>query len=97
MRRDGVRSATAARDAGLRRITRLTWQIGAAGVASSAVLAAVFGHNAASARAATPRPPATQQGNGQSNGQGNGQGQLQIPAQPPAPAAGAGQVNSGAS
>jgi hypothetical protein len=85
MRRDGARSATAARDAGLRRVTRLTWQIGAAGVIGSAVIAAAFGHNAA--RAATPRAPATQQG----------QGQLQIPVQPPAPAAGAGQVNSGAS
>jgi hypothetical protein len=91
MRRDGVRSATAARDAGLRRITRLTWQIGAAGVVSAAVIAAAFGHS--TARAATPRAPVTQQG----NGQGQGQGQLQIPDQPPAPASGAGQVNSGAS
>jgi hypothetical protein len=87
MWRDGARSATAARDAGLRRVTRLTWQIGAAGVACSAVIAAAFGHSAAHARAATPRAPVTQQG----------RGQLQIPAQPPAPAAGAGQVISGAS
>jgi hypothetical protein len=85
MRRDGARSATAARDAGLRRVTRMTWQIGAAGVACSAVIAAAFGHNVARARAVPPRAPATQQG------------QLQIPAQPPAPAAGAGQVISGAS
>jgi hypothetical protein len=87
MRRDGARSATAARDAGLRRVTRLTWQIGAAGVVGSAMIAAAFGHNVARARAATPRAPVTQQG----------QGQLQIPVQPPAPAAGAGQVNSGPS
>jgi hypothetical protein len=95
MRRDGVRSATAARDAGLRRLTRLTWQIGAAGVASSAVIAAAFGHS--TARASTPRAPVTQQGSGQGQGQRQGQGQLQIPVQPPAPATGAGQVNSGAS
>jgi len=84
MRRDGARSATAARDAGLRRVTRLTWQVGAAGIACSAVIAAAFGHNVARAHVA-PRVPASQQG------------QLQIPAQPPATAPGSGQVNSGAS
>jgi hypothetical protein len=87
MRRDGARSATAARDAGLRRVTRLTWQITAAGIACAALIATAFGHNVTRARAATPQVPATQRG----------AGQLQIPAQPPAPASGAGQVISGAS
>jgi len=43
MRRDGARSATAARDAGLRTVTRLSWQAGAAGVARPAVIAAATG------------------------------------------------------
>ena len=44
MRRDRAGSAIAARDAGLRRVTRLTWQIGAAGAVCAALIAAAFGH-----------------------------------------------------
>ena len=44
MRRDRAGSAIAARDAGLRRVTRLTWQVAAAGAVCSALIAAAFGH-----------------------------------------------------
>jgi hypothetical protein len=44
MRRDRAGSAIAARDAGLRRVTRLTWQLAAAGAVCSALIAAAFGH-----------------------------------------------------
>ena len=44
MRRDRAGSVIAARDAGLRRVTRLTWQAAAAGAVGSALIAAAFGH-----------------------------------------------------
>jgi hypothetical protein len=44
MRRDRAGSAITARDAGLRRVTRLTWQVAAAGAVCSALIAAAFGH-----------------------------------------------------
>lgn len=87
MRRDSAGSATAARDDGLRKVTRLTWRAGAAGVVCSALIAAAFGHGVASQHAAGAR------GNSQ-HGQG---GTILIPAQPPAAAPGSGQVTSGAS
>jgi hypothetical protein len=86
MRRDNAGSAVAARDDGLRRVTRLTWQAGAASVVCSALIAAAFGHGVASGHATT------RTGTGQ-----HGRGAILIPAQPPAPAAGSGQVTSGAS
>jgi hypothetical protein len=43
---DDMRSATARRDEGVRRITRLTWRAGAIGVICSAVIAIAFGHHA---------------------------------------------------
>ncbi len=43
MRRDRAGSASAARDAGLRRVIRLTWQLAGAGAVCSAVIAAAFG------------------------------------------------------
>ena len=43
MRRDRAGSAIAARDAGLRRVTRLTWQVAAADAACSALIAAASG------------------------------------------------------
>lgn len=81
MRRDDVGSAVAARDDGVRKVTRLTWRAGAISVICSALIAVAFGHNV---KHAAPRPP----------GQGSS---IIIPAQPPAPAQGAGQVTSGAS
>jgi hypothetical protein len=83
--RPGQRSAAAARDAGIRRISRFTWRAGAVGVVCSALIAVAFGHHAA---AQQPRT---------GNGGNSGQGTIVIPAQPPAPAPGAGQVTSGAS
>jgi hypothetical protein len=88
MRRDRAGSATAARDAGLRRVTRLTWQAAAAGMVASALIAAAFGHGASSAASASTT--------GQ-QGAGRGSSGLRIPEQPPAPVPGAGQVTSGAS
>jgi hypothetical protein len=89
MRRDNAGAAINARDDGLRKVSRLTWQIGAAGVVCSALIAAAFGHGVTATHPATH--PATSQ-----PGQG-GQGGIVIPAQPPAAAEGTGQVNSGAS
>ncbi len=87
MRRDDTRSAAAARDAGLRRISRFTGRAGAAGVVCSALIAVAFGHHASAAQS-----PKT------GNGGNSGPGTIVIPAQPPAPARGAApQVTSGAS
>jgi hypothetical protein len=129
MRRDDVRFAAAARDDGLRKISKFTWRAGAAGVVFSAAIAAAFGHHVAT------QPPVTvhsgtggagststgstgsstgstgsstggsgssssTQGSGssttkRSGGSGGGQGTISVPAQPPAPASGGGQVTSG--
>ena len=62
MRRDDVRFAVAAREDGLRRVRRLTFRIGAAGVACSAVIAVAFSHLSGSAAAS-----------GQASGTGTGQ------------------------
>jgi hypothetical protein len=66
MRRDRAGSAIAARDAGLRRVTRLTWQVAAAGAVCSALIAAAFGHatsqqSAGQRSASQPRPSSTDQ------------------------------------
>jgi hypothetical protein len=102
MRRDRTGSAIAARDAGLRRVTRLTWQVTAAGAVCSALIAAAFGHgtsqqNASQRSARQPQVSST----GQAHRPGHhrkhrGSGPV-IPSQPPAPAPGAGQVTSGGS
>src|SRR5580658_9342439 len=70
MRRDDVRFAAAARDDGLRKISKYTWRAGAAGVVCSALIAVAFGH-----QVATQQPAATHTGNGgasSSNSGGNG-------------------------
>jgi len=74
-----------ARDDGLRKVTRLTWRAGAAGLVCSALIAAAFGHGGTSSHATTSTPAR------------QGQRTILIPAQPPAAVPGAGQVNSGAS
>ncbi|HEV8219293.1 MAG TPA: hypothetical protein VGQ05_03400 [Streptosporangiaceae bacterium] len=108
MRRDRAGSAIAARDAGLRRVTRLTWQVTAAGAAGAALIAAAFGHGVsqqnASQRSATQHRttqhgtsntgPAQRSGHRHPKHSGSS---LIIPNQPPAPANGAGQVTSGGS
>lgn len=85
MRRDNAGAAVNARDDGLRKVTRVTWRAGAAGVVCSALIAAAFGHGATSSHATTSAPAR------------QGQRTILIPAQPPAAVPGAGQVNSGAS
>lgn len=111
MRRDDVRFAAAARDDGLRKISKYTWRAGAAGVVCSALIAVAFGHHVATqqpAAAHTGNGGASSSsnnngggGNGNGSGGGNtgnqGQGTIVVPAQPPAPASGGGQVTSGAS
>jgi hypothetical protein len=82
MRRDDVRFAIAARDDGMRKISRFTWRAGAVGAVCSALIAVAFGHNVATHQHSRDSQPS--------------QGII-VPAQPPAPAQGAGQVVSGAS
>lgn len=76
MRRDRAGSAIAARDAGLRRVTRLTWQVTAAGAVCSALIAVAFGHGTsqqiASQRSASQRST-SQHGASQSRTSGSGQ------------------------
>ena len=89
IRKDGVmpqhdiRTAVRDREAGLAKITALSWRAGAAAVAVAGLLTAALGHHS-SARAA----PAEHRDN---------HGSIVIPAQPPGQAAGTGQVTSGAS
>ena len=135
MRRDDVRFAAAARDDGLRKISKLTWRAGAAGVLCSAAIAVAFGHHvaaqqpavvhggtsgnsssstgsagssstggsggsstgkASSGKASTGSGSHGSSGTKGSGGSGGGgQGTIVVPAQPPAPASGGGQVTSG--
>jgi hypothetical protein len=53
MGRDDVRFAVAAREDGLRRVRRLTFRIGAAGVVGSAAIALAFSHLSGSAAASS--------------------------------------------
>ena len=57
MRRSDVHFAAAARDDGIRKISKLTWRAGAAGVVCSALIAAAFGHRAAAQPAGTAQQP----------------------------------------
>jgi hypothetical protein len=88
MRRDHPRYAVAERDGGVRRIRKVTWRAGAAGVICSAVMVVAFGHHAAVTPASTSTRTGTQRGP---------QGTILVPAQPPASSQGTGQVTSGAS
>jgi hypothetical protein len=97
MRRDDVRFAAAARDDGLRKISKYTWRAGAAGVVCSALIAVAFGHHTA-AQASTGGSQRPTSGSSQpTSGSGSSGGGIVVPAQPPAPAQGGGQVTSGAS
>jgi hypothetical protein len=81
---DDLRSAAARRDEGVRKVSRITWRAGAAGVACSAIIAVAFGHHAEAAAKPGARPGSTS-------------GTIVVPSAPPAPAAGAGHVASGGS
>ena len=75
MRRDRAGSAIAARDAGLRRVTRLTWQVAAAGAVCSALIAAAFGHGASQQSASqrgTSQPSTSQHGTSTGQAQRSG-------------------------
>jgi hypothetical protein len=137
MRRDDVRFAAAARDDGLRKVSKYTWRAGAAGVVCSAVMAVAFGHHVAAQASSTTQQPAAGTGQSTPSGaqptagstatptpgstatptpgstakpttgstskpasggkptSGSGGGGIVVPAQPPAPAKGSGQVTSG--
>jgi hypothetical protein len=87
-------AAAARRDEGLRRVRRITWRAGAAGVICSAVIAIAFGHHA---EAGTARPAVTP-GRTAAPGQAPAApGSIAVPSQPPAAVPGAGQVTSGGS
>lgn len=74
-----ARAAARDRDAGMAKITSITWRAGAAGVAVAGLLTVALGHHADATQASHSRAA------------------IVIPAQPPQPAAGPGQVTSGAS
>jgi uncharacterized membrane protein len=112
MGREDVRFAVAAREDGLRRVRRLTFRIGAAGVVGSAAIALAFSHLPGSAAASSQsggnpagsgsqtggsQPGGTQQGGTQQGGTQQGGGSLQAPAQNVAPAQGPAQGVSGGS
>jgi hypothetical protein len=112
MGRDDVRFAVAAREDGLRRVRRLTFRLGAAGVVGSAAIALAFSHLPGSAAASSQsggssagsgsqpggsQPGGTQQGGTQQGGTQQGGGSLQAPAQNVAPAQGPAQGVSGGS
>jgi hypothetical protein len=112
MGRDDVRFAVAAREDGLRRVRRLTFRIGAAGVVGSAAIALAFSHLPGSAVASSQsggnpagtgsqpggsQPGGTQPGGTQPGGTQQGGGSLQVPAQNVAPAQGPAQGVSGGS
>jgi hypothetical protein len=107
MGREDVRFAVAAREDGLRRVRRLTFRIGAAGVVGSAAIALAFSHLPGSAAASSQsggnpagsgsQPGGTQQGGTQQGGTQQGGGSLQAPAQNVVPAQGPAQGVSGGS
>jgi hypothetical protein len=112
MRPRDVRFAAAARDDGIRKVSKFTWRAGAAGVVCSALIAVAFGHHAATSQSGTGNnggSSQTQQPSSGSNGSGSnqggsnqgssnqGSGGISVPSQPPAPSSGGGQVTSGAS
>jgi hypothetical protein len=110
MGRDDVRFAVAAREDGLRRVRRLTFRIGAAGVVGSAAIALALSHLPGSAAASSqsggnpagsgsqPAGSGNPAGSGsQPGGTQQGGGSLQVPAQNVAPAQGPAQGVSGGS
>jgi hypothetical protein len=90
MRRE-VRFAAAARDDGIRKVGKLTWQAGVVGVVGSALIALAFSHHEAA--------QATGSGSSSSSSSpsSTGSGGISVPAQPPGSGQGSGQVTSGAS
>jgi hypothetical protein len=76
MPREDVRFAVAAREDGLRRVRRLTFRIGAAGLACSAAITVAFGHlsgSAAASGSAAGNSTSGGRAGGSSGQQGTGQ------------------------
>jgi hypothetical protein len=103
---DDARFAAAARDDGLRRVRRLTFQIGAAALACSAGIAVAFGHlsGASASKQASNRPGSSSTGSGSTGSRTGpagssqpGSGSFQPPAQNVQSAAGPVQGVSGGS
>jgi hypothetical protein len=102
---DDARFAAAARDDGLRRVRRLTFQIGAAALACSAGIAVAFGYlSGASASSQPANQPTSQPGSGGAGSRSGparssqpGGGSLQAPARSVQPAQGPVQGVSGGS
>jgi hypothetical protein len=72
MRRDDVRFTVAAREDGLRRVRRLTFRIGAVGLACSAAIAVAFSHLSGSAAASGQSSTSGTSESGQTGGSGAG-------------------------
>ncbi|MFZ0045439.1 MAG: hypothetical protein WAL16_06355 [Streptosporangiaceae bacterium] len=107
------RRAAGQRDAGLRRVGRITWRAAAAGLAGAAVAALAFAQHA-TAGASTPgtgtpgtstpatstpgtSTPGTPAPKTSTHRPRHQHASIVIPARPPQPAAGSGQVTSGGS
>jgi hypothetical protein len=82
-------AAVGERDRGVRKVTSLTWRAGAAGIACSALIGAALAYHAEASPAPASTVPARPHH--------SPSGQIVVPAQPPQPATGSGQVSSGAS
>ncbi len=92
--RQASRRRAGERDAGVRKVSRVTWWAGTVGAACSVMIATGFAEHASAASGSS--------GTGGTHAEHtrrtqDGQGTIVIPNQPPSPAAGQGQVNSGAS
>jgi hypothetical protein len=98
---DDARLAAAARDDGLRRVRRLTFQIGAAALACSAGIAVAFGHlsgaSASGRPAGQPGSGGAGSKSGPAGGSQSGSNSLQPPPQNVQPAQGPVQGVSGGS
>jgi hypothetical protein len=107
------RRAAGQRDAGLRRVGRITWRAAAAGLAGAAVAALAFAQHATAGAStpgtSTPRTstpatstpgtstPGTPAPKTSTHRPRHQHASIVIPARPPQPAAGSGQVTSGGS
>ena len=98
---DDARFAAAARDDGLRRVRRLTFQIGAAALACSAGIAVAFGYLAGASASSQPASQPGSSGAGSRSGPAGssqpGGSSLQAPARTVQPAQGPVQGVSGGS
>ena len=95
MRRDDMHVAVAAREDGLRRVRRLTFRIGAAGLACSAAIAVAFSHLSGSAAASGQSSTSRSGGPGQAAGSSSSGGGQSGGGQSGSGQSGSGQSGSG--